>query len=554
LIEFKKIKFKNFLSYGNTWAEILLDVTDTTLVKGTNGNGKSTFLDAITYSLFGKGFRKSSTSDLINNINRKGLIVEVEFVAKGSEYKIIRGLKPARFDIWVDGVQRHNDAKIKDQQVWLEQNVIGMNDKSFRQIVVLGTGNYTPFMRLPAGDRRKVIEQLLDIEIFGLMNDVLRKKSIELKVDISDMEHRMALLNTSIETDNKHITANELKRKVSKDKAHTEVVKLQALIDQLLSDNESLIPPPIDGIDEKKEKIRKIQAQTESKMKLSSRSIKLFNTKSQCPTCDQGISSEFKDYMIITHTKIKNESEGNLDLMEDMWEELNNVVLEHNNINSKYNTNSHEISKYQNLIESIHKTMEDIEGDDDTIFEKELKEKVERVYNLQKMLYNLLNKTRLFNVIELMLKDTGIKTRIIKKYLPVLNTIINKYLKEFEFNITLTLDELFNETVTKNGRELYGYVGFSEGEKLRMDLAILFAFRELAKIKNSVSTNLLILDEILDSSLDRAGIEHFLKIIRGQENSKIYVISHKGDLGDHFKRTIKVSKNGQFSNISETTL
>jgi len=554
LIEFKHVKFKNFLSYGNNWAEINLDSTETTLIKGTNGNGKSTFLDAITYGLFGKGFRKSSTYDLINNTNKKALLVELEFKVKDNEYKIIRGLKPARFDIWINGKQRHNDAKIKDQQVWLEQNVIGMSEKSFRQIVVLGTGNYIPFMRLPAGDRRKVIEQLLDIEIFGLMNDVLKKQSVELRGEISELEHEMALLNTSIDADNKHLTANETKRKVSKDRAHTEVDNLQALIDTLLSDNDSLVLPSITGVDKKKEKIRKIQAQTESKMRLSNKSLKLFTTKDQCPTCDQTISKEFKTEMIETHTKIKEESEKNLEVMDSMWEELNSILKEHDSISSQIDANNREVSKYQNLIETIHKTLEEIEDEDDTEIQKELKEKQERVYNLQQMLYNLLNKTRLFSVIELMLKDSGIKTRIIKKYLPVLNTIINKYLKEFEFNITLTLDELFTETVTKNGRELYGYAGFSEGEKLRMDLAILFAFRELAKIKNSVSTNLLILDEILDSSLDRTGIEHFLKIIRGQENAKIYIISHKGDLGDHFKRTIKVSKKGQFSNISETIL
>jgi len=554
LIEFQSIRFKNFLSYGNQWTEVSLNSSDTTLVKGTNGNGKSTFLDAIVYGLFGKGFRKSSNPDLVNNVNRKALLVEIQFKVKGKKYKIERGIKPSIFNIWVDGKQRHNDAKIKDQQYWLEQNVLGMNEKSFRQIIVLGTGNYTPFMRLAAGERRKVIEQLLDIEIFGFMNDVLKKKSISLRNEVSGVEHEIALLNTEIETAKKHIKASAAKSKITKEKAHKEVERLQGLIDELIHVNENLQYPIIDGMDKRRDKIRNIITLTENKIKKAEKKITLYQKNDECPTCSQGISEEFKIQQIDYHTSVKDQAESNLQQMDTMLEDITIDLNTHKEVCDKRDTNDSEISKYQSLIERIQQTVEDLDESQDEEFKDEFDKNNATVYKKQKILYNLSNRTRLFNVIELMLKDSGIKTRIIKKYLPVLNTIINKYLKEFEFNITLTLDELFTETVTKNGKELYGYSGFSEGEKLRMDLAILFAFRELAKIKNSVSTNLLILDEILDSSLDRTGIEHFLKIIREQENTKIYVISHKGDLGDHFKRTIKVSKKGQFSQTTETIL
>lgn len=554
MIEFQSIKFKNFLSYGNQWTEVSLDSSETTLIKGTNGNGKSTFLDAIVYGLFGKGFRKSSLPDLINNVNRKALLVEVQFIIKGKRYKIERGMKPGIFNIWIDGVQRHNDAKVKDQQAWLEQNVLSMNEKSFRQIVVLGTGNYTPFMRLSAGERRKVIEQLLDIEIFGFMNEVLKNKSISLRNEISGIEHEIALLNTEIDTTKKHIEANTNKAKITKEKAHKEVERLQGLIDNLIEANQDLIYPSIEGLTERRDKIQRIIALTESKILSSNKKLKLYETNDSCPTCSQTISQEFRESELTKHESIKVQAEENLEQMDEMLSGISSTLYDHSKVCDLRDSNDLEISKHQTLIERIHKTVEEIDESDDVQFQDDLNKKNAIVYKKQKILYNLSNRTRLFNVIELMLKDSGIKTRIIKKYLPVLNTIINKYLKEFEFNVTLTLDELFTETVTKNGRELYGYSGFSEGEKLRMDLAILFAFRELAKIKNSVSTNLLILDEILDSSLDRTGIEHFLKIIRDQENTKIYVISHKGDLGDHFKRTIKVSKKGQFSTMTETIL
>lgn len=554
MIEFQSIKFKNFLSYGNQWTEVSLDSSETTLIKGTNGNGKSTFLDAIVYGLFGKGFRKSSLPDLINNVNRKALLVEVQFIIKGKRYKIERGMKPGIFNIWIDGVQRHNDAKVKDQQAWLEQNVLSMNEKSFRQIVVLGTGNYTPFMRLSAGERRKVIEQLLDIEIFGFMNEVLKNKSISLRNEISGIEHEIALLNTEIDTTKKHIEANTNKAKITKEKAHKEVERLQGLIDNLIEANQDLIYPSIEGLTERRDKIQRIIALTESKILSSNKKLKLYETNDSCPTCSQTISQEFRESELTKHESIKVQAEENLEQMDEMLSGISSTLYDHSKVCDLRDSNDLEISKHQTLIERIHKTVEEIDESDDVQFQDDLNKKNAVVYKKQKILYNLSNRTRLFNVIELMLKDSGIKTRIIKKYLPVLNTIINKYLKEFEFNVTLTLDELFTETVTKNGRELYGYSGFSEGEKLRMDLAILFAFRELAKIKNSVSTNLLILDEILDSSLDRTGIEHFLKIIRDQENTKIYVISHKGDLGDHFKRTIKVSKKGQFSTMTETIL
>jgi len=554
MIEFKNIKFRNFLSYGNEWTDISLNKADTTLVKGTNGNGKSTFLDAITYGLFGKGFRKTGMADLINNANKKGLMVEVEFVVKGKHYKIERGMRPATFNIFIDGKQRHNDAKIKDQQVWLEQNVLSMSEKSFRQIVVLGTGNYTPFMRLPVGDRRKVIEQLLDIEIFGMMNDILKKRASGVRSEVSNAEHEIALINTKIESTKRHIEAVKTKAKISKDKAHTEVANLQSKIAELLIDNENLILNDVSDLREKQDKIRTIQTQSESKMKQSQKSIKLFSTKDQCPTCDQGISSDFKAEMIEHHNKIKDELEINLDKMDVMYDSISNSINEHNAISSKHDTNNQEISKLQSIIERIQAAVEDQDTTVDENLETELSTNQADVYKKQKVLYTLINKSKLFTTIEVMLKDGGIKSRIIKKYLPVLNTIINKYLKEFEFNITLTLDELFNESVTKNGRELYGYSGFSEGEKLRIDMAILFSFRELSKLKNSLSTNILVLDEILDSSLDRPGIENFMKIIREQESTKMFVISHKGEMEDQFKRTIKVTKTGQFSQISETIL
>jgi DNA repair exonuclease SbcCD ATPase subunit len=551
VIIFKHLTYRNVLSYGNVPVTVDLECVDTSIIVGTNGEGKSTMLDALSYALYGKPFRKIKLTELINRYNQKKLEVSLDFSVDGVEYTVHRGMKPNKFDILIDGKERVHDASVRDQQEWLE-GVLGMNEKSFRQIIVLGSGNYTPFMQLTTSDRRKVIEQLLDIEIFSLMNFVLKEKVHTINNDLSSVERCRDILEREIETDRKHIQANDVKRSVSSQKIDDEVTTLEGDIEELNNINKTINVENMTAIEGKRQKIVEVQSATRNKIRHHTNFINtITNAGDVCPTCTQDITDDFRTTFIDTNTSKITDLEVNVDKMGSMLDELDEQIGINQNNSEILKTNESDISTKLNIIKRL-RASKDFE--DDSELKRDVDRKDSELKDLRREVSHINRTVGHYGTIEMMLKDSGIKAKIIKKYLPVLNNIINKYLRSFEFNVVMKLDETFSETITQNGRELGGYMTFSEGEKLRMDLAVLFAFRELARVKNSVHTNLLVMDEVLDKSLDNTGIEHFLEVIRELDKSRVFVISHKPDMRDKFNRVLEVRKNGQFSEMAETFL
>jgi DNA repair exonuclease SbcCD ATPase subunit len=552
VIKFKSITFKNVLSYGNIPTTIELDVCGTSLITGANGCGKSSsLLDTLCYGLYGKAFRKINNIDLINRINNKAAEVEIVFDVNDRNYIVRRGMKPTKFDITVDGKPRNKDAAVRDQQDWLE-SVLGMNEKSFRQIVVLGSGNYIPFMQLSSNDRRKVIEQLLDIEIFSSMNVTLKEHVRIVKDSVKSTQHDYDILEREVDVNRKHINDNDVKRSVSLQKLDEEINKIDADIKKLNNENKELSSIDTSDIKGKIRKLTSIKSDVDARIKSNKSMIKIINNANgTCPTCTQSISESFKNSYI-------SGSESVIDRLEEGKVEMVDVLDSMNDMLSVMELNMKKLSENETIIDQKLSLITMLKESDAITDDSKLKEDVKLKEDELKLFRRSLSKynktANHLSVIEIMLKDSGIKTRIIKKYLPVLNGIINKYLQVFEFNVILNLDETFNETITQNGRIISGYNNFSEGEKLRVDLAILFSFRELARVKNSANTNILILDETLDKSMDSTGVEHFLNIIREQDKSHIFVISHKDDMAGNFNRNINVTKDGQFSVLTETML
>lgn len=550
MIIFKRLTYRNILSYGNVPTTVDLECVDTSIIVGTNGEGKSTMLDALSYALYGKPFRKIRVPELINRYNRKGLEVTLEFAVDDVEYVVHRAIKPNKFDISIDGKERLHDASVRDQQEWLE-GVLGMNEKSFRQIIVLGSGNYTPFMQLSTSDRRKVIEQLLDIEIFSLMNFVLKEKIHTINNNLSNVEREHAILEREVDTDNKHIQANDLKRSVSTQKIDEEIKTLESDIEKINAANGDIVLGDMVSIEGKRRKMLEIQSATRNKIKHHTNFINTITDAGDvCPTCTQDITDDFRQDFIDTNRADITTLENNVGKMETMIDVMDAQIDEIQENHSVLKSNEHEISGILKIIKKLResKTFDADDGD----LKVEVERKSAELKDLRRDTSNIKRTIGHYSSVEMMLKDSGIKAKIIKKYLPILNNIINKYLRSFEFNIVMKLDETFSETITQNGRELGGYMTFSEGEKLRMDLAVLFAFRELARVKNSVHTNILVMDEVMDKSLDDLGVENFLNIIREFDKSKVFIISHKPNLQDKFNRVLSISKDGQFSKMSET--
>ena len=554
MIIFKNVKYKNFLSTGNKFSEIKIDDTRTTLMIGTNGAGKSTFMDAISFGLFGKPFRRVKIGQLVNSINQKNMMVELEFSVGGKEYLIKRGLKPAKFEIFVDGQMSDQMASARDSQDFLERYILRMNEKSFRQIVVLGSGSFIPFMRLAAGDRRSIIEELLDIQIFSVMNDLVKGRVTDNKMSIQEVAHKIELLEQSISLQESHIKSLE------ESDAHL----MQNKKDELAQSSEQ-VRTITAQIEELKKEVGSYTAKKNKKVKLTNfhhtfkskknhlqNLISSVTDNSECPECLQGISHEHKE-KVTTEMGAKSDemdlaiAEVDLELatINDDIRVIESVLLAISERQSSINGINEYIGKIQGeLTNQI--TESDQPSDQDEIVKSKalLDSKRTDKYDLQEEKHHL-------NTAQELLKDNGIKTVIIRNYLPLINQLINKYLSALNFNIAFQLDEAFNETIKSRGRDAFQYGSFSEGEKLRIDLALLFAWREVAKLKSSVSTNLLILDEIFDSSLDSTGIEDFLGILNAlDDNTNAFVISHKGDqILDKFGRVISVEKVKNFSSI-----
>jgi DNA repair exonuclease SbcCD ATPase subunit len=568
MIQFKKIRYKNFLSTGNTFTEIDLNSSQSTLVVGQNGAGKSTMLDAISFALFGKPHRNINKPQLLNSINQKACVVEVEFSIGKSAFKIVRGLKPNLFEIWKNDTMINQSSHAKEYQKILEQNILKLNHKSFHQVVVLGSSSFIPFMQLPTGHRRDVIEDLLDINVFSKMNTLLKEKNSTLKDLIKDITYKLDLSKNAIETHNKYIrdvkeltNANISKNKHEIQSSKEESEKLQSENQKLSSAIEKSQGPvekEINSLHDKRQSLLHYSAQFKQQMSSVVKDAKFYEDNENCPTCSQSISEQLREEKLFTaKTKAKELTSA----MEKIQAESISVETNLENANESLNDirekqsaihlNNQQITRLQ---ERIRKLDEENTGSAVADLDKakeELEILVTEKDNLLEEKLKLSDQYSYNSVITEMLKDTGIKTKIIKQYLPVINKLVNQYLQVLDFFVHFDLDESFQETIRSRHRDEFTYDSFSEGEKQRIDLALLFTWRQIAKMKNSVATNLLLLDETFDSSLDHDGVENLLKILNTLgSDTNIFVISHKGEILDgKFNSKIEFIKEKNFSKI-----
>ncbi len=568
MITFKTIKWKNFLSTGNHWTEIKLNEFETTLIIGTNGAGKSTVLDALTFGLFNKPFRKINKPQLINSQNDKDCLVQIEFNIANNEYKVVRGMKPNVFEIYKNTEKLPQNADSKDDQKHLEQNILKLNYKSFTQIVVLGSSSFVPFMQLPAAGRREVIEDLLDIKIFSSMNDVIKTKLKTTKDQIKILELKEDSMEEKISMQQSFITQlQELGQKDIDDKM-TKINDVLSQEEVTVADNKitqeklDFITQDLENFSNPTEKLRKLgnlKGKLSQKVSIITNEHKFFTENTVCPTCTQDIDERFRlDRIANAQNKAKELRTGYEDLEKAIKEEEERERLfialskEVTSLTHEISHNNTKISGYQQQVRElqseIQKTTEQLENQN--IEHDKLEGYQRSLGDIQNNLSKQKDSLGYYDFIYLLLKDGGVKTKIIKHYLPLINQQVNKYLQMLDFYINFSLDEEFNEKIKSPIHENFSYSSFSEGEKMRIDLALLFTWREVARLKNSVNTNLLIMDEVFDSSLDGFGTDEFLKIIRYViKDANIFVISHKAELHDKFKNVIKFDKVKGFSRI-----
>ena len=570
MIHFKKIRWKNFLSTGNAFTEVQLDRTKSTLIIGDNGAGKSTILDALTFVLFGKPFRAVNKSQLINSVNQNGTEVEVEFSIGSKQYLVKRGIKKNYFEIYQDGKMLNQDASVRDYQEYLEKTILKLNYKSFTQIVILGSSSFVPFMQLRASDRRTIIEDLLDIEIFSVMNQLLKVRVAQNKEDMGTVDIALGL--SKGEKENVEYLIEKLKQNKSSQieankrdiqKHEKAIADYRDSIDKILDKNKELNDSIADekGVRKEVTKLLDYQKGIEKGILKCEEDIEFYEKTETCDTCKQQISEDHRENMIEEfHNKMHELSGGlmqlgkKLKVQEDRIEEIEKVSEEYDrNLKEQMTMNSH-ISACEQYIKKVSAQIKDISNTEDDIEKQkseleEVKEDI-RIYTEEKE--ELSQKKYLYEIAGSLLKDGGIKAKIIKQYLPIINKYINVHLGKMDFYVSFELDEGFNETIKSRHRDEFTYDSFSEGEKMRIDLALLFTWRAIAKLKNSVNTNLLILDEVFDSSLDTAGTDEFLKILYDLTgNVNTFVISHKGEvLYDKFDKTIKFEKHQNFSRIA----
>jgi len=570
MIEFKSVQWKNFLSTGNSPNKVLLNKSQTTLIIGKNGEGKSTILDALCFSLFGKPFRNINKGQLVNSINGKGCSVEVEFDINGKEYKIIRGIKPNVFEIWQDGEMINQDAASRDYQKILEQQILKLNYKTFTQVVILGSASFVPFMQLPSSQRREVIEDILDIRIFSTMNQLLKEKVQETKDAITAIENEISTAKTKVDSQTQLIkTITEAKTsaiesigaKISANS--TEILHAEGEIQLIISEIDTLKASINDKetVAEDIDKAKSIRSKLLQKIETCEHNTEFFNEHDVCPSCSQDIAEEYKEGIIKDLNEKMLDNNTKIGELETILTNLNTKLSKINEVVDQITTKNIELSTRNSTITLLNKQVRELEAEtqrvksDTTNIDEEkgkLKDLAKEAIAKIGQKTQLQEQRNLEDVANILLKDTGIKTAIIREYLPIMNKLINKYLQAMDAYIHFELDEAFNESVKSRFRDDFTYASFSEGEKMRIDLAILFTWRQIAKMKNSVNTNLLLLDEIFDSSLDTAGTDYFLNLMNTLgENSNIFVISHKGDqLFDKFRSVIKFEKRNDFSIIS----
>jgi DNA repair exonuclease SbcCD ATPase subunit len=572
MILFEKVRWKNFLSTGNVFTEVALNKSNNTLIIGQNGAGKSTILDALCFGLFGKPFRKINKPQLLNSINNKDALVEIEFKIGQKQYKVVRGIKPNTFEIYCNNVLLNQDAAAKDYQEVLENQVLKLNYKSFTQVVILGSASFVPFMQLSAADRRTIIEDLLDIQIFSSMNSVVKEKLSEIKEETNKVKYAISLNKEKIQLQLQNI---EDSKKLNDEEIAKKQTEIETSNKQIENINESIrlitkhVNELTNKVGDKKEKLEKksknlfqIKGKIETNIQRNAKDIEFYENNHDCPTCKQAITEEWKNSQVSEKSeKIESQEKGLGEVEEELKKvtgdlktisDIVNHINEHNNEITKHNATISAINVYiaklNREINELSNKKNSSEGDNLKL--RDLKTDLHMLNESHEELVELKHYNEFASSL---LKDTGIKTKIIKQYLPIMNKLINKYLTAMDFFVNFNINENFEETIKSRHRDEFSYANFSEGEKMRIDLALLFTWRQIAKLKNSTNTNLLILDEVFDSSLDTVGTEEFLKLIHEMgSDTNIFVISHKGDqLFDKFRSVIKFEKKGNFSRIAK---
>jgi len=568
MIIFRYVRWKNLLSTGNYFTEVKLDNNQNTLIVGNNGSGKSTMLDALCFGLFGKAFRNINKPSLLNSINNKDCIIEIEFDTNNKSYKVIRGIKPNVFEIYQNGELLNQDAAARDYQEILEKTILKLNYKSFTQIVILGSASFTPFMQLSSSDRRAIIEDLLDIQIFSTMNGILREKLSGNKDSTTSKKYDIDLSQQKFELQEKYIKELKQNNDVKVKEYDEEIQSNQSVIQTLHDETANLITEVAThqtsveektSVENKLKTITKLESQIESTVSKYRKDISFFQHNDDCPTCRQTIAIGFKETEIANLSTKAAECEHGLSELEKKLlteqNKLNTITEVQKKIQAlqiKIATNNTSITETNKYIAKLQKQIEELKQLK-VVSEKEqqdLKELKDSLFQLQEELKVLIQDKTYYEVASGLLKDTGIKTKIIKQYLPIINKLVNKYLASLDFFVNFNLDESFKETIKSRHRDEFTYNNFSEGEKQRIDMALMLTWRAVAKLKNSSNTNLLILDEVFDSSLDTGGTEELMKILHMLDGVNLFVISHKGDiLQDKFSNVIKFAKEKNFSRI-----
>ena len=571
MIIFEKIRWKNFLSTGNVFSEIDLTEGRTNLIVGSNGAGKSTILDALTFSLFSRPFRKISKSMLVNSINEKDCVAEIEFRIGKIEYKVVRGMKPSKFEIYCNGVLWDKESSVNEQQKNFENSVLKMNYKSFTQIVVLGSSTFVPFMKLSVPQRREIIEDILDIQVFSTMNLLLKDRVKENNVEIRDVDYQIDLLKDKIELQKQHMltlekrTEEDIKKKQKQIEEYqtTETHGTEEVL--ILTQQIERLNKEMKEYSKSSEKLKKLNTfliKLTHKLNTCEKDRKFFEDHDVCPTCSQELEKEFVATMTDDlDDKIKDISIGKEELLEAIEQEekrlekFTELSTEVNNINTTISQTNFQLMTIRKQITDIENEIKELEGTnpDKKAEYNKLETFIKDKKNFSRQYADLKKDGDVLTTAGQLLKDNGIKTRIIKTYLPTMNKLINDFLQRMEFYVNFTLDENFEEIIKSRYRDIFSYDSFSEGEKARIDIALLLTWRSIAKLKNSVDTNLLILDEIFDGSLDQTGTSDLGYILRNfDENTKVYVISHKQNLDDKFDRTITVEKSKNYSTLGVT--
>jgi DNA repair exonuclease SbcCD ATPase subunit len=567
MIHFENIKFRNFLSTGDAWTQIDLSRSPTTLVLGENGSGKSTMLDALCFALFGKPFRKINKPQLANSINEKNCLVEVNFRIGSNSYRVLRGIKPAKFEIYYNDTLLDQTAAVKDYQEHLEKNILKLNYTSFTQVVILGSSTFIPFMQLSAQARREVIEDLLDIKIFSVMNVLLKTRIQENKEILNDLKYQLQMAQEKRALQQKHMKelrsqneerVNEINAEIEKSKTQLGLLVLEKTgILKSIEENEETQRSKYKGVLKKFSDLEKYQGQIQTKQNKLMKDRDFYLENADCLSCGQSLPEDFRNNKLETLQESISDYGVNLSKLETELEktsllkgELKVLEEEYSSLVEKKFSCDKDIDSHHSYMRKLEKQLSNVSNVDMTTTIEELKVTERKIIEVEKQREEAVKQRELYTVAAELLKDKGIKTQIVKQYVPVMNKLINKYLAKMEFFVNFELDENFNEVIKSRHRDVFSYASFSEGEKARLDLALLLTWRSIAKMKNSSHTNLLILDEVFDGSLDNVGIESLMEILNETQDTNIFIISHKGEsLQDKMRSIIRFEKYKNFSRM-----